>query len=302
MTAPVGQSLSDRAVAMVAAVTRATHDRVEVLRARHDLVDATLHAADHDKRRAGALLAGGIAFRMFVWLLPAALLTTGIAGLVHNFSPKSPEGIAQSSGLGAVVANTVGNASVQSQRATVALIVIGAVLTVSAGMTLVRAMRVAFAFAWGLPHTRRPAVVLDATLLSIGMITVMSLGGVASWARSTSTIAGLVMGLVVPIVGAALWLGISWRLPHADVPWTALVPGTLVAYAGLQAMHLITVYYFSAQLAQAGRLYGSLGVAATLLVWLYLVARLMVGGAFLNATLWHRKHPQSPLEAAAAEV
>lgn len=291
MTAPAGQSLSDRAVAMVAAASKAMHDRVEVLRARHDLVDAALHAADHDKRRAGALLAGGIAFRMFVWLLPAALLTTGIAGLVHNFSPESPEGIAQSSGMGGVVANTVGNASVQSQRATVALIVIGAVLTVSAAMTLIRALRVAFAFAWGLPHTRRPDTLLDATLFTVGIITVMSLGGVASWARSTSTIAGLVMGFIVPIVGAALWLGISWRLPHADVPWTALVPGTLLAYAGLQAMHLITVYYFSAQLAQAGQLYGSLGVAATLLVWLYLIARLMVGGAFFNATLWHRKHP-----------
>jgi uncharacterized BrkB/YihY/UPF0761 family membrane protein len=288
---------------MVAAVTRAAHDRIEVLRARHDLVDAALHAADHDRRRAGALLAGGIAFRMFVWLLPAALFTTGIAGLVHTFSPKSPEGIAQSSGLGGVVANTVASASVQSQRATVALIVIGAVLTVSAAMTLVRALRLAFAFAWGLPRARRPGILLDAALFSIGMITVMSLSGVASWARSISTIGGLVIGIIVPIVGAALWLGISWRLPHGDVPWTALLPGTLLVYAGMQAMHLLTVYYFSAQLAQAGRLYGSLGVAATLLVWLYLVARLMVGGAFLNATLWYRKHPQArPLEAAAAEA
>jgi hypothetical protein len=42
------------------------------------------------------------------------------------------------------------------------------------------------------------------------------------------------------------------------------------------------------KLTRAPALYGSLGTAATLLAWLFLIARLMVSSAFVNATLWRR--------------
>ena len=45
------------------------------MRSRYDLVDAALEAAELDRNRAGGLLAGGIAFRAFVWLLPMALVS-----------------------------------------------------------------------------------------------------------------------------------------------------------------------------------------------------------------------------------
>ena len=64
-------------------------------------------------------------------------------------------------------------------------------------------------------------------------------------------------------------------------------------YGGLQLMHLATEYYFAAKLASGGQLYGSLGIAATLLLWLFVVARLVIAGAFLNAALWYRKHPET---------
>jgi uncharacterized BrkB/YihY/UPF0761 family membrane protein len=271
----------------------AAGERVDVLRARHDLVDAALEAAELDRRRAGGLLAGGIAFRAFIWLLPAALLATGVLGLVYRVSPKTPQSVAVHSGLGGVVANAVGTASNQSQRATVVLIVLGAGLTVYTAMTLVRSLRVAFVLAWGLPLVRGRRLLADSIWFSAALIAQLALGGAASWVREQTAVGGVVVGLVVSLVGAALWLWISWRLPHAEIPWTALIPGSVMVCAGLVGMHLATVYYFAGHLEHAGRLYGSLGVAATLLLWLYLVARLIVGGAFLNATLWYRKHPAS---------
>ena len=83
-------------------------------RARH--FDACMRASALDKRRAGGLLAGGIAFRLFVWILPAALLVTGVFGLVRTISPKDPATVARNSGLGGVVANAVGSASQQSSQ------------------------------------------------------------------------------------------------------------------------------------------------------------------------------------------
>ncbi len=283
-----------RASATATAAAEAAQRRAESLRGKSTTFDACMRASALDKRRAGGLLAGGIAFRLFVWILPAALLVTGVFGLVHTISPKDPATVARNSGLGGVVANAVGSASQQSSRATVALIAIGLVLTVYTGMSCVRAFRLAFLLAWGLPLTRRKGLVTDGIWFSIGVITLLSLGGVSAWLRDNGPLGGIFAGLVVPIVGAIVWLVFSERLPHADgIPWTALIPGALVLYGGLQLMHLATEYYFAAKLSSGGQLYGSLGVAATLLLWLFVVARLVTIGAFLNASLWYRSHPET---------
>lgn len=292
-----GARLATTAAERSERLRRSAEERLGVLRVRYDLIDAALDAVDLDRRRAGGLLAGGIAFRAFIWLLPAALLTTGVMGVVHRVSARSPETVAVDSGLGGVIADSVAGASKQSGQATAVLIVLGAVLTVYTAMTLVRALRLAFVFAWGLPIVRRRGLVKDAALFSLAIIAQLALGGVASWVRSQSTPGGIVTGLIVPAGGALIWLWISWRLPHAEIHWTALIPGTILIYVGLQLMHVATVYLFAGRLAHSGRLYGSLGIAATLLLWLYLVCRLIVAGAFLNATLWYRKHPRpEPIE------
>jgi len=49
------------------------------------------------------------------------------------------------------------------------------------------------------------------------------------------------------------------------------------------------VYYFAPKLTRAPTLYGSLGTAATLLAWLFVLSRIVVASAFLNATLWRRR-------------
>jgi uncharacterized BrkB/YihY/UPF0761 family membrane protein len=51
-------------------------------------------------------------------------------------------------------------------------------------------------------------------------------------------------------------------------------------------LQVATVYYFAPKLTKAPALYGSLGTAATLLLWLFLIARIIVASAFLNAALW----------------
>src|SRR4051812_21581219 len=95
--------------------------RVEELRKRSALVDAALEAGDIDRRRAGSLLAGGIAFRIFLWLLPAALFAAALIGLVRPAGGASPDRVAQSLGLGASVASTVEQATRQSDHGAVAL-------------------------------------------------------------------------------------------------------------------------------------------------------------------------------------
>lgn len=111
----------------------------------------------------------------------------------------------------------------------------------------------------------------------------------ASALRAWSTGPGVLATLVALVPYAGLWLLVTVRLPHRDVPWTALLPGAAVFALGLELLHAVIVYVITPwALAKQGT-YGALGVAAALLVGLFLISRLMVAAAIVNATLWERR-------------
>ena len=66
-------------------------------------------------------------------------------------------------------------------------------------------------------------------------------------------------------------------------------------------LHLITVFYLAKQLTSSSQLYGALGAAATLMLWAYLVARILIGATTVNRA-WathHGSQHQTPGEDAA---
>jgi uncharacterized BrkB/YihY/UPF0761 family membrane protein len=99
---------------------------------------------------------------------------------------------------------------------------------------------------------------------------------------------------------ALLWLALSYAMRPVAVPWTALIPGALLFAGGFQGYALAVTVYFAPRAARASTLYGSLGVALTLLVSLFLLSRLAVAAEELNATLWERRHPGGRPEGRAA--
>ena len=263
--------------------------QLEQLRAEHELVDAALQAGDLDRRRAGSLLAGGIAFRLFLWMLPAALLIAGAVGLVRPSGSAQPDHVARTLGLGASVAAIVRQATRDSQQGTGALLALGIGLTLYMSMSLVRALRVAHVLAWEAPLGRRPHLLRDGALLSVGLLTMTFVETGVSYLRYRIGVgASLPLALIPVATGGGIWVGVSLLLPHGDADWPALIPGAALFAGGLAVLHFATVYYFAPKLSRAPALYGSLGTAATLLAWLFVAARIVVAGAFLNATLWRR--------------
>jgi uncharacterized BrkB/YihY/UPF0761 family membrane protein len=92
---------------------------------------------------------------------------------------------------------------------------------------------------------------------------------------------------------AVVWLLASSSLPAArGVPWTAVVPGAVVLGVGLEALHVFTVYFLATKLASASALYGSLGLAGTMLFYLFLVGSGVVWAAELNAVVWEVRRRQ----------
>ena len=262
--------------------------RVEELRKRSALVDAALEAGDLDRRRAGSLLAGGIAFRIFLWLLPAALFAAAVVGLVRPTGGASPERVAQSLGLAASVASTVGQATRQSDQGAAALLAIGIVLLLSASMSLVRAMRIAHVLAWEEPFRRPARLPRDGAIFSAAIVALLTIAtGITYLRHQDAALSLLLIPLSFAITGG-FWLGLSLLLPHAEANWRALLPGAALFAIGHALLQVATVYYFAPKLTRAPALYGSLGSAATLLLWLFLISRIVVASAFLNAALWRR--------------
>ena len=67
-----------------------------------------------------------------------------------------------------------------------------------------------------------------------------------------------------------------------------------VVAAGVQGLNLVTAYLLGPKLTSATELYGALGIATTILFWLYIVGRLVIGAAILNATLVDRRVGSAP--------
>ena len=80
-------------------------------RREHRSVDAVYAMADRDIEIGGGIMAGALAYRIFVWLLPFALVLVGGIGIAADVSSESPASAARSLGLQGVVSNSVAQAS-----------------------------------------------------------------------------------------------------------------------------------------------------------------------------------------------
>jgi uncharacterized BrkB/YihY/UPF0761 family membrane protein len=98
--------------------------------------------------------------------------------------------------------------------------------------------------------------------------------------------AGPLIGPLLLVAFGATWLLISILLPHGAAPRRALIPGAVIVAVGLGAMHLVSSYYLPHKLGSSSQLYGALGVAATVMTWLFLACRLVVAAAVVDALLW----------------
>lgn len=93
--------------------------------------------------------------------------------------------------------------------------------------------------------------------------------------------------------------GLRVLLPRDPAaPSTALLPGAALLAIGLQALHVTVVFYLAGKLSRASEAYGALGVALVALAWLFLIGRLTVAAADLNAALWEQQVMRRPTTSA----
>lgn len=252
-------------------------------------VTHALAALDRERVAGGSLLAGGLAYRLFFWFVPLGLVAASVLSFWERESPQSLESTAQDFGLSASAVQESTEAIEQQAHSRWYFLIAGLILLLWFAIGVVRALRISFALAWGVrpEPMRRPIVAgMTFTLLAVALLLV---SGSTQFAREELGAGGLLPTIALVLLYAAVALWMMALLPHADVPLTALVPGAVLVALGAQAMHLVVVLYLAPKLGRSSALYGSLGLATVILLWLYLTARLLTGSAFLNAALWARK-------------
>ncbi len=243
---------------------------------------------ERDSEVGGGIIAGALAYRLFIWLLPLALVLVAGLGFASDASSESPEETAEGLGMSGLISSSIANAANSPNRWYALLI--GIPILVWATRAVLRVLIVAHRLVWTDDRATAPKPRIVPTLALLGVLLCFgALSAAASAVRAWSEGPGALATLVALVPYAALWVLVATRLPHRGAPWRALVPGAALLAVGLEVLHAVIAYVITPwALAKEGT-YGALGIAAALLVALFLISRLVVASAVVNATLWERR-------------
>jgi membrane protein len=244
-----------------------------------------LGALRHDRRHGGGLLAGALAFRLFGALLPLALLMAVILGYATTVDRSSPKQAGEAIGIGPAVLASIGESAKLSAGTRWSVLVFAVFALLLSANSAARSIRAVHSLAWEGRVGRFGRALPAAGVLLAAMAAFAAVIAVAGKARAELGLAGLLVSVAAFAAFFTIWLGVSWLLPHGRSDWTGLVPGALLVALGVQVVHLGTVLFLAGRIQRASDTYGPLGVAFTLLVWLYVVSRVIVASAMLNAAL-----------------
>ncbi len=240
-------------------------------------------AAERNRRVAASVLAGGLAYRLFLWLLPLGLILGGALGLMDADSTE--EAIA-TGGVPAAVVDVIGDVARAAESDWWWLLGIGVPILLWAGYTGAKAVQLIHSLVWDEPLLRTNP--LKSSLFFTGVLCAfMAAAGITWWLRDESSLVGLLAAALATAPLAAFWLWASLRLPHRDAPWRALLPGAILVAIGFQVLHVLIVEFLVPKLEKSTTLYGSLGAMTTLLFFMYFVGRLVVTSPILNSSLHH---------------
>jgi uncharacterized BrkB/YihY/UPF0761 family membrane protein len=260
--------------------------RAHAEREHHSSVDVVFCAADRDGDIGGGILAGALAYRLFIWLLPFALVLIALVGIAARASSESPRQAARAVGIAGLVSHSVATSAGSPGRWYALLIGVPVLLWTT--RSLLRALIVVHRLVWTDLRERTPKPTPVATLRLLVLL--VALFAVLPLTRAVWSFGGDVVGALLDAVFyAALWLLVSIQLPHRQASWKELVPGALLFAVAALALGFATTIFLAPYASSKEGTYGALGLAAALLLGLYLMSRIVVASAVANAVLAERR-------------
>jgi uncharacterized BrkB/YihY/UPF0761 family membrane protein len=266
-------------------------EELRTRRQRSGVVDAGFQLQELDASVGGGILAGALAFRIFLFMVPFVYVVFTVLGAAAT--SQDPAQLARTLGITGVLASAVVTVHDQSAWAQ-ALLVLGAAgaMFITAG-SLLKTLYVVHWLVWRVHRVMPAGLVPRLTLIGL-TLALSALSIAVNDVRNSSGAAGAVIAiLLISVLSFALWWWVSWKLPHALVPARALIPGAVLIAIGAEVLHLLTTYWIGHLVARKANTYGAVGIALAVLLWVYILGRIIVGSAGLNAALWHRQQDRA---------
>jgi uncharacterized BrkB/YihY/UPF0761 family membrane protein len=266
-------------------------DRIDDVSESVPAVGAAHHAYLHDKNVAGKVLSSAIAYRLFLWMLPLALTFAGILGFLSDRNPSQPSDAASDFGMSAYVASSVADAASQAEKGRWFLVIIGVVGLYTASVAASKTILVVHSLIFGEPNRSVPGPKAAGGFL-LGASALIALSMTMRFVQASALGRSIIVELSALAGIGVLYLGAALVLPHGGTGWVTLVPGALLFAGGVVVLRLLTSLYLVHRITTSSELYGGLGAAACILLWLYFIGRLLVMSAVLNAALATRRATQ----------
>ena len=242
---------------------------------------------ERDRDAGGGLLAGAIAFRLFVWAVSFGVVLVGGLGFAAA-GGSDTSAAARNLGATSFILDSIDDVGQGSNGTRWAILLVGLYALQSASRASVRALWTSSSIVWKLPITKPPAVPA-LVALNVMLIGLFGVNGVSAWVNELTPGPGVLVRVLAAVAQfGILLLALRW-LPHARVPLRHLLPGAALIAVGGQLMNLASTVYLPSRIDSADSTSGTLGMAVVLLAWIYLYGRLIVVGSVLNATLWHEQ-------------
>src|SRR5262245_42694746 len=159
---------------------------------------------DRDGEIGGGIIAGALAYRLFIWLLPLALVAVAGLGLAADAAHESPEEAAADAGLSGLISTSIQSAA-ESPKRWYALL-IGIPILVYVTRSVLRALIGAHRLVWSQPRAETAKPTLTATLRLLGLLLLLPVAsGLASALRANSPGVGILGTAFTVLPYAGIW-------------------------------------------------------------------------------------------------
>ncbi len=239
------------------------------------------------------MLSAAIAFRAFLFLVPYVFFCVVTFGLAAGASSEDPTDLARSVGVSGLMARTFASAANLDTWNRVWAICVSGFAMFLAARALVKVLRITHGLVWRVPVPKLSSS-NAAAALAIGLVsTQLLVGGGIAWIRQQSLLLGILSLLLSMGLVFGLYLFTSRLLPHAECPWWALAPGAALVAVGTTGLQAATVFYFAGSIERKSDTYGAIGTSLALLLWAYILGRIVSAAISLNAAFWYRSEERA---------
>jgi uncharacterized BrkB/YihY/UPF0761 family membrane protein len=278
-------------------------DDLEGRRSSNRFIDAAFGSYEHETSVGGPILAGAMAFRFFIFIVPYVFVVIFGFGVGSEAAGKDPDDLARRTGIVGLAAHAINVSNDTSTFTKIVTMGVAIYALLSASRTMVKALIIVHALTWRVPIVKVRGI-MKKSLYTVAIVTgMLGLELIINKIHHESIVLWVIATSLFILVPTGLWLFLTTKVfPTAPgVTWKDLWMGAALLGIGTEALHVMTVVWISRSFSSKSETYGALGAALTILFWAYILGRLVTASASLSATMWYTSHPpQSELPTSAA--